>query len=174
MRIQKCKATQGTWKCTLGITIFLNSSVSEQMNLKISKHLYLKSHTRYQRINNEYIEKKYKAINPLLLNDSSNDVTDTNHFKLTTTAPEAKRQQSQFLPPTFDSNDANSPHLHYQVVINIGNFNSRHLSPDFEKNISQSNHPTNIDSMSLQIFYFSDENTSILKPPSGPNLVEIM
>ena len=57
-------------KRALGITMLSNSSVSEQMKLKASRHSNLKSQARYQCMTNENIEKKYKGMNPLLLTNS--------------------------------------------------------------------------------------------------------
>ena len=57
-------------KRVLGIMMLSNASVSEQIKLKASRHSNLKSHARYQCVTNENIEKRYKAMNPLLLNNS--------------------------------------------------------------------------------------------------------
>ena len=104
-------------KRAFGIMMLSNSSVSKQTKLKASRHSNLKSHARYQSINDKNIEKKYKAMNCLLLNDSSNHAADANHFKQTTPTPELKHhhQTLSILP-----NDYFSPQPPNQVVVNIG------------------------------------------------------
>ena len=57
-------------KRALGVTMLSNSSVSEQTKLKAFRHSNLIGHARYQCVINENIEKKYEAMNPLLLNNS--------------------------------------------------------------------------------------------------------
>ena len=57
----------------LNITMLSNLSVSVQMKLKASRHLNIKSISRYQHITDENIEKKYEAMNPFLLKNSISD-----------------------------------------------------------------------------------------------------
>ena len=130
-------------KRALGITTLSNSSVSEQMKLRASRHSKLKTHARYQRINDEIMEKKYESMNPLLLDDSSRHATDTDQSHPTTPSPQQKQTNfltpSSIIPseqnkqnivtPSFDQN--HSPQPPNQVVINIGSSNYRHASPYF-------------------------------------------
>ena len=130
-------------KRALGIRMLSNSSVSELMKLRASRHSNLKSHARwYQRINDENIEKKYEAMNPSLLDDSPK--CDDTHQSLPTT-PSPQEKNSNFLTPSssnppqtykqnivtpsFDQN--NCPQPPNQAVINIDNSNYCHLSPYF-------------------------------------------
>ena len=57
----------------LGITTLANSSVSEETKLRTVHHSNMKTHVRYQRLTNENISKKYKAMKPLLRMPSSAD-----------------------------------------------------------------------------------------------------
>ena len=112
------------------------------MKLKASRHSNLKSHTKYQRINDENIEKKYEVMNPSFLDDTSKHAKDTNQSQPSTPLPHAK--QTNFTTPSFDSSTILSPPnkqniitpsfdphqsllLPNQVVINIGS----HVSPYF-------------------------------------------
>ena len=85
-------------KCALGITMLSNSFVSETMKLKASRHSNLKSHARYQRINDENIEKKHEAMDPLLLDNTSKYAIDTNQMQPSTPAPQAKKTTLSLLP----------------------------------------------------------------------------
>ena len=84
-QFQNAKQHKAHRKHALGITMLSNSSVFEQMKLKALRHSNLKSHATYQYINDENIEKKYEAMNPLLLDDSSKHAKDTNTFALSKT-----------------------------------------------------------------------------------------
>ena len=132
-------------KRALGITMLSNSSVSEQMKLKASRHSSLKSHTRYQRPTNENIEKKYEALNPSLL---KSPIENMKHDE-TKLQPE-KHFESPSKPPTspFFKNPPNYQHhsdqnnsfpTPNQVVINIGNSNFRQSSPHFGNGGSEFN-----------------------------------
>ena len=132
-------------KRALGITMLSNSSVSEQMKLKASRHSNLKTHARYQRINDENIKKKYEAMNPSLLNASSKDAKSTNLASLPDknlyNDPETKNQSASHpqnqshhtnvLNNSFDNNSSYAPPN--QVVINIGNSNLQQSSPYFSR-----------------------------------------
>ena len=145
-KFQNAKQHKAHRKRVLGITMISNSSVSEQMKLKGSRHSNLKSHAGYQRINDESIEKKYETMNPSLLDDSSKHARDTNQLHPSTPSPQAK--QTNYTTPSYDSstippqpnkqniiNPSFDPHHSplplNQVVINIGNSNYCHLSPYF-------------------------------------------
>ena len=56
-RFENTKQHKAHRKHALGITMLSNSSVSEQIKLKALRHSNLKSHVRYQYINDENIEK---------------------------------------------------------------------------------------------------------------------
>ena len=124
-------------KCALGIKMLSNSSVSEQMKLRALRHSNMKSHARYQRINDENIEKKYEAMNPSLLDDSSKR-NDTDQLLPTTPSPHEKQSNflipSSTIPPEPNKQDIVTPSLNHcpqppnQVVINIGNSNYGHAS----------------------------------------------
>ena len=86
-QFQKPKQHKAHRERALGIMMLSNSSVSEQMKLNASGHSNLKSHASYQRINDENIKKKYEAMNPLLLDDSSKHAKDTNQSHPTTPSP---------------------------------------------------------------------------------------
>ena len=145
-QFQNAKQHKAHGKCAFGITMLSNSSVSEQMKLIASRHSNLKSHARYQRINDENVKKKYEAMNPSLLDDLSKHAKYTNQLQPSTPLPQAK--QTNFTTPSFDSstippqpNKQNiitpsfDPHQSIlppnQVVINIGNSNYTHASPYF-------------------------------------------
>ena len=57
-------------KHTLGFTMLSNSTVSEHVKIRSSRHLSLKTHKRCQRVMEKTltknIDKKYKAMNPSL------------------------------------------------------------------------------------------------------------
>ena len=53
-------------KRALGITMLSNSSVSEHVKMRSSRHSNLKTHERYQRLTDDNIDKKYEAMNPSL------------------------------------------------------------------------------------------------------------
>ena len=57
-------------KHALGITMLANSTVSEHVKLRLSKHSDLKTHERYQYLTEESVVKKYKAMNPSLCTSS--------------------------------------------------------------------------------------------------------
>ena len=57
----------GKW--SLGIMILSNSSVSEQTKMRSLQHANMKTHVQYQRVTQANNEKKYEAMNPLLLLD---------------------------------------------------------------------------------------------------------
>ena len=142
-QFQNAKQRKAHRKLALGITVLSNSSVSEQMKLKASRHSSLKSHTRYQRSNDENIEKKYEAINPSLLDDSSKHAKDTDQSHPTTPSPQQKQtnfltpsstippqpSERNIVTPSFDQN--HSPQPPSQLVINIGDLNYRHASLSF-------------------------------------------
>ena len=62
-------------KRSFGITLLSNSSATEETKLRVSRHTGMKSHTRNQRLTGKNIEKKYKAMNPLLCRNDPVDET---------------------------------------------------------------------------------------------------
>ena len=113
-------------KHTLGITLLLSCSVSKHVEMRSLQHSNIKTHECYKSLTNDNIDRKYKAMNPLL------------HFKEPPSEPmfsQSKQKISNL--PVKESNhlmvNSNSSNIHFisstfnspsSIVINI---NPSHL-----------------------------------------------
>ena len=119
-------------KRALGIRVLSNSSVLEHMKLKASRHSNLKSHAKYQRVTNENNEKKYKDMNPSLLNNSigkRNSQDSWMNFVSLSSKPMSPTQHKAGVDARYHQNGVQRHPTPNQIVINIGNTNFHQGSP---------------------------------------------
>ena len=81
----------------LGITMLENSTVSEHVKMRSSRHSNLKTHKLDKRFTSENIDKKYEAMNPSLRNSVS---------------PSPSKNSTSDDHPQPEDNENNKKHFH--------------------------------------------------------------
>ena len=132
-------------KRALGITMLSNSSVSEHVKLRSSRHSNLKTHERYQRLTAENLDKKYEAMNPSLRSPSTSEPVPSP--RKNSSPPPVDKQISRVSPYNGNTHTQPTYHPPSQIVININSGDPHHVTPSSVRRQSNNNFESSVNNL---------------------------